>query len=45
VANEAKTHRRRLAGAVVSQYPSEKHLRYLAGLGFIAIGIWTLIKA
>ena len=34
-----------LAGSFVSQYFSEKHLHYLAGLGFIAIGAWTLIKA
>jgi putative Ca2+/H+ antiporter (TMEM165/GDT1 family) len=34
-----------LAGGVVSQYISEKHLHYIAGLGFICIGIWTLIKA
>jgi putative Ca2+/H+ antiporter (TMEM165/GDT1 family) len=33
-----------LAGSVISQYVSEKTLRYLAGIGFIAIGIWTLIK-
>jgi putative Ca2+/H+ antiporter (TMEM165/GDT1 family) len=29
------------AGSVVS----EKALHYLAGIGFIAIGIWTLFKA
>jgi putative Ca2+/H+ antiporter (TMEM165/GDT1 family) len=34
-----------LAGSVVSQYLGEKHLHYLAGLAFIAIGVWTLIKA
>jgi putative Ca2+/H+ antiporter (TMEM165/GDT1 family) len=33
-----------LAGAAVSQYVSEKTLQYLAGIGFIAIGIWTLVK-
>ena len=33
-----------LAGGAISQYVSEKHLRYIAGLGFIAIGIWTLVK-
>ena len=32
-----------LAGGVLSNYVSEKH--YLAGIGFIAIGIWTLLKA
>ncbi|WP_455375791.1 TMEM165/GDT1 family protein [Kaarinaea lacus] len=34
-----------LAGGIVSQYISEKHLQYIAGTGFIAIGLWTLIKA
>ena len=34
-----------LAGGVISQYFSERHLHYLAGIGFIGIGIWTLIKA
>ena len=34
-----------LAGGVLSNYISEKHLHYLAGVGFIAIGIWTLLKA
>ncbi|MEK7991010.1 MAG: TMEM165/GDT1 family protein [Thiotrichaceae bacterium] len=34
-----------LAGGLVSQYISEKHLHYIAGMGFIVIGIWTLVKA
>jgi len=34
-----------LAGSVLSQYISEKHLHYIAGIGFIAIGAWTLLKA
>ena len=34
-----------LAGSVISQYVGEKHLQYVAGIGFIAIGIWTLLKA
>ena len=33
-----------LAGAMVSQHVSEKHLHYVAGLGFIAIGLWTILK-
>jgi putative Ca2+/H+ antiporter (TMEM165/GDT1 family) len=33
------------AGSIVSQYVSEKTLQYLAGIGFIAIGTWTLFKA
>ena len=34
-----------LAGEVVSQYVSEKYLHYVAGIGFVGIGIWTLVKA
>ncbi len=34
-----------LAGSVLSQYVSERHLSLIAGIGFIAIGIWTLLKA
>jgi len=34
-----------LAGSVISQYVSEKTLHYLAGVGYISIGIWTLAKA
>ena len=34
-----------LAGGLVSQYVSEKHLHYIAGIGFIGIGAWTLLKA
>ena len=33
-----------LAGAVISQYISERHMHYLAGIGFISIGFWFLIK-
>src|SRR5262245_55527236 len=33
------------AGSAISQYISEKALQYSAGIGFIAIGVWTLIKA
>lgn len=33
------------AGSIVSQYVSEKTLHYVAGVGFIGIGLWTLIKA
>ncbi len=32
------------AGTIISQYISEKHLHYIAGVGFITIGIWFLIK-
>lgn len=34
-----------VAGGVISDYVSAKHLQYIAGAGFIVIGIWTLIKA
>ncbi len=34
-----------LAGSFISQYVTEKNLNYIAGLGFVGIGIWTLIKA
>jgi putative Ca2+/H+ antiporter (TMEM165/GDT1 family) len=32
------------AGSTVSEYVSAKQLQYVAGAGFIAIGIWTLFK-
>ncbi|UCF78126.1 MAG: TMEM165/GDT1 family protein [Candidatus Eiseniibacteriota bacterium] len=34
-----------LAGSTLSQYVSAKHLHYVAGIGFICIGIWTLVRA
>lgn len=34
-----------LAGGVISEYVSEKYLHYIAGTGFVGIGIWTLIRA
>ncbi|MGH7826482.1 MAG: TMEM165/GDT1 family protein [Candidatus Binatia bacterium] len=34
-----------LAGSLVSNYVSERQLQVVAGIGFIAIGIWTLFKA
>ncbi len=34
-----------LVGSAVSHYISEKHLHYLAGAGFVIIGLWTLWKA
>ncbi len=33
------------AGSIVSEYISEKTLQHVAGIGFIAIGIWTLVRA
>jgi putative Ca2+/H+ antiporter (TMEM165/GDT1 family) len=34
-----------LAGEIVSEYLSPKMLHYIAGAGFIGIGIWTLVRA
>lgn len=34
-----------LAGGVVSRYVSPKVLSWLAGIGFIAVGIWTIWRA
>jgi putative Ca2+/H+ antiporter (TMEM165/GDT1 family) len=34
-----------IAGSTITHYVSEKVLHYVAGIGFIGIGIWTLIKA
>ncbi len=33
-----------IAGSAISYYVSEKTFHCLAGIGFIAIGIWTLVK-
>ena len=33
------------AGALVSQYLNPKYLSYAAGIGFIAIGAWTIHQA
>ena len=34
-----------LAGGFVSQHVSPTALKYVAGAGFIAIGLWTLLRA
>ena len=34
-----------LAGSLLSEYINEKYLHYIAGVGFIAIGAFTLFKA
>ena len=34
-----------LAGGLVSQYVSPAALKYVAGAGFILIGVWTLLRA
>ncbi len=31
-----------LAGSIMSEYINEKYLHYIAGFGFIAIGVFTL---
>jgi len=33
-----------LVGSLVSEYIDERYLSYAAGIGFIVIGAWTLIK-
>ncbi|MBI3188147.1 MAG: TMEM165/GDT1 family protein [Gammaproteobacteria bacterium] len=33
------------AGSVLTNYVSEKTLHYVAGSGFIVIGLWTLVRA
>ncbi|VEN73498.1 conserved hypothetical protein [Candidatus Desulfarcum epimagneticum] len=33
------------AGGIISQHVGEKTLVYIAGGGFIVIGVWTLIRA
>ena len=32
------------AGSIISQHASGKTLQYIAGIGFIGIGLWTLFK-
>lgn len=34
-----------LAGALLSNFISEKLLSWIAGVGFILIGVWTLVRA
>ncbi len=34
-----------LAGSILSEYISEKILQYIAGIGFIVIGAYTLLTA
>ena len=33
------------AGGLVSQYVNPRHLSYVAGVGFIVIGAWTIYQA
>lgn len=34
-----------LAGDLLSQYINPKHLQYIAGVGFVLIGLYTLYRA
>ena len=34
-----------VGGAVISRYVSERVLHWVAGVGFVAVGVWTLVKA
>jgi putative Ca2+/H+ antiporter (TMEM165/GDT1 family) len=34
-----------LAGSMIAEYVSERMLKYVAGTGFIVIGLWTLISS
>ena len=33
------------AGSVISQYVDPRYLSFIAGAGFIIIGIWTILQA
>jgi putative Ca2+/H+ antiporter (TMEM165/GDT1 family) len=34
-----------LVGSALSHYIDPKYLAWVAGVGFIAVGIWTIVKA
>lgn len=34
-----------LAGTLLSEYINEKYLHYIAGIGFICVGVYTLYNA
>ena len=34
-----------LVGAALSQFVNPKYLAWVAGVGFIGVGIWTIVKA
>jgi len=34
-----------LGGAVISEFVSPRVLRWVAGLGFMAVGLWVLVSA
>ena len=33
------------AGSVISHYVDPRYLSYIAGAGFIVIGVWTIVRA
>lgn len=33
------------AGHLVAEYVNPRYLSYIAGVGFIAIGLWTILRA
>lgn len=33
------------AGAIMGKYVPTRYLSYAAGIGFVGIGIWTIVKA
>ena len=34
-----------IAGSLLSEYINERYLHYIAGVGFVAIGLFTLFRA
>jgi len=34
-----------IVGGTISNYVNEKYLHYIAGVGFVVIGIWTIFRA
>jgi len=34
-----------LAGGVIAHFVSERQMHYIAGAGFVGIGVWTLLRA
>ena len=34
-----------LAGSLISHYINPKYISWIAGAGFIGVGIWTIVKA
>jgi putative Ca2+/H+ antiporter (TMEM165/GDT1 family) len=34
-----------LVGSALAQYVNPKYLAWVAGIGFIAVGVWTIVKA